>query len=44
MVNNFGRREAQLMPPNDKGHESPFDLNLTQLAKHKELIEKRTCF
>jgi len=29
------------MPPNDKGHEMPLDLNLTQLAKHKESIGRR---
>jgi hypothetical protein len=29
------------MPPNDEGHETPLDLNLTQLAKHEELVGRR---
>jgi hypothetical protein len=29
------------MPPNDEGHESPLDLNLTQLAKQEEPFRRR---
>jgi hypothetical protein len=29
------------VPPNDEGHESPLDWNLTQLVKHEELFKRR---
>ncbi len=41
MASNSKRCELQPMPPNDEGHETPLDLNLTQLAKHEELVGRR---
>jgi len=41
MASNSRGHEFQPMPRNDKGHETPLDLNLTQLAKHKESIGRR---
>jgi hypothetical protein len=41
MASNSRGRELQPMPPNDEKHETPLDLNLTQLVKHKELVGRR---
>jgi type II secretory pathway component PulJ len=41
MANNFKGCEPQPMSLNDERLESPFDLNLTQLAKHEKSIWKK---
>jgi hypothetical protein len=38
MANNLRRCELRPMSLNDKEHESPPNLNLTQLAEHEEPV------
>jgi hypothetical protein len=39
MVSNSRRHELRPTPPNDEGHDSPCDLNLTQLVEHENQLE-----
>jgi hypothetical protein len=41
MASNSKGCELRPTPPNDKGHELPFDLNLTQLVEDEKLVRRR---
>jgi hypothetical protein len=41
MVSNSRRHELRPTPLNDEGHDSPSDLNLTQLVEHEKSIRIR---